>query len=129
MSEQEIKMMQDLTNDVRALLSSGKMSDARREIADSMAKAPDAAQPHNLMGILLERMNDHVDAMKHFRAAWALDPTFEPARVNIDRYGERRFGSVRPVFDETDCPKKETRKAGLCHIEYDAKGVGHVVRG
>ena len=40
-----------------------------------MAENPHGAVPHNLMGILLEKESNHVLAMKHFRAAYALDPT------------------------------------------------------
>ena len=39
----------------------------------AMLRNPHSAIPHNLMGILMEKENNHVLAMKHFRAAYALD--------------------------------------------------------
>lgn len=68
-----------------------------------MSEAPHAPEPHNLMGIILENENDHIGAMKHFRAAWALDPTYLPARFNMEQYG--RFSAVERVdaYDESDC--------------------------
>lgn len=43
-----------------------------------------SAVPHNLLRIMLESQGHHPDAMRHFRAAWSLDPTFLPASQNID---------------------------------------------
>ena len=80
------KQMQALTARVRALVQENHMCEAEAAAAMAMADAPHEAQPHNLMGIIMERENDHVQAMKHFRAAWALDPTFVPARINMERY-------------------------------------------
>ena len=53
-----------------------------------MAENPHCAIPHNLMGILLEKESNHVLAMKHFRAAYALDPTYVPARYNMEQYAQ-----------------------------------------
>ena len=42
-------------------------------------------QPHNLYGILLERTGDRLRALKHYRAAADLDPTYAPALNNLSR--------------------------------------------
>jgi DNA-binding NtrC family response regulator len=39
----------------------------------------------NLLGVIREIQRDIVDAQKYYRAALALDPTYEPARKNIER--------------------------------------------
>jgi FixJ family two-component response regulator len=39
----------------------------------------------NLMGAILELRKDLDEARKHYRAALSLDPTYEPARKNLDR--------------------------------------------
>ena len=93
-----------------------------------MAAAPHDAQPHNLMGIIAESRNDHVQAMKHFRAAWALDPTYRPARINMERYGSFSGQMPRPVYDETECAPDPAESRPAYRIEYDAKGIGHVIR-
>ena len=126
MSEQNA--MQPLTAHIRLLVAQRHFSEAEDEAAKAMAAAPHAAQPHNLMGIIAESRNDHVQAMKHFRAAWALDPTFLPARINIERYGSFSGQMPRPVYDETECTPCPAESRGAYRIEYDAKGVGHVIR-
>ena len=126
MSEQNA--MQPLTAHIRALVAQRHFSEAEDEAAQAMAAAPHDAQPHNLMGIIAESRNDHVQAMKHFRAAWALDPTYRPARINMERYGSFSGQMPRPVFDETECEPCPAQSRLACRIEYDKHGIGHVIR-
>ena len=110
MSEQNA--MQPLTAHIRLLVAQRHFSEAEAEAAQAMAAAPHDAQPHNLMGIIAESRNDHVQAMKHFRAAWALDPTYRPARINMERYGSFSGQMPRPVYDETECVPCPAEAAG-----------------
>lgn len=116
-----------LCTSVRNLVKEGRYDECQRMIAAAMGKYPHAPQPHNLMGLLLERQNDHLTAMKHFRAAWALDPTYLPARQNLELYGTF-FSSGPSAYDETDCPPEEQNESHTYGIEYNAHGIGHVVR-
>lgn len=61
-------------------------------------------------------------AMKHFRAAWALDPTYLPARQNMDSF----YPSDKWAYNESDCPQE--KKNDKYKVEYDTHGIGHVVR-
>ena len=126
MSEQNA--MQPLTAHIRALVAQRHFSEAEDEAAQAMAAAPHDAQPHNLMGIIAESRNDHVQAMKHFRAAWALNPTYRPARINMERYGSFSGRMPRPVYDETECEPCPAQSRLACRIEYDKHGIGHVIR-
>jgi hypothetical protein len=110
---------------VKELIEQRKYSECNQLIIDRMAKHPHAPEPHNLFGILLEKEGDHVTAMKHFRAALALDLTYIPARCNLDRYGSF-FPAGQIAYDETDCPKEQEKDK--YKIEYDERGIGHVVR-
>ena len=115
------KQMQALTARVRALVQENHVCEAEAAAAMAMADAPHEAQPHTLMGIIMERENDPIQAMKHFRAAWALDPTFVPARVNMESYGSFSFTMPRPAYDEADCP--EEADVQQCRVEADARGI------
>lgn len=85
----------------RELISKCEFKECEKLIRQAMADYPDNAIPHNLMGLLYEKKNDHISAMKHFRAAWALDPTYRPALMNLDCFGSV-FSDKRFIFDETD---------------------------
>lgn len=97
-------------------------------ICNLIGRYPHAPEPHNLLGILAEKMGDHPSAMKHFRAACALDPTHQPARQNLECYSTF-FSNGRRAYDESDCISVET--IGNCSnykAEYDSHGVGHIIR-
>ena len=79
-------MSNTLEERCRQLMIQIKFEQCEKEIETAMAENPHCAIPHNLMGILLEKESNHVLAMKHFRAAYALDPTYVPPRYNIRLY-------------------------------------------
>lgn len=74
-------------------------------IFEAMKTYPHSPQPHNLIGIILEKQGNHMLAMKHFRAAAALDPAYLPARQNLTSFGTF-FSSGGYAFDESDCPQQ-----------------------
>jgi tetratricopeptide (TPR) repeat protein len=109
---------------VRALLPAGEYCKCKELISEAMKEFPNSAQPHNLFGLVLEREGNHPSAMKHFRAAWALDPTFWPARQNLEHYGTFDSGGCC-AFDQSDCGQDVNNNV---KVIYDKQGVGHVER-
>ena len=98
----EREQLFELCETVRGLCTWENIEQCRKMVREVMGKYPDAAEPHNLCWILLEKKGDHTGAMRHFRAAWALDPGYAPARKNLDRYGSF-FAVKSPAYDEKDC--------------------------
>lgn len=113
-----------LCSRVRESVNHGDYETCYQWIREAMSDYPDAPHPHNLMGILLEKQGNHPGAMKHFRAAWALDPTYTPAEQNLKNYATF-YSSGRCAFDESDF---EEEKSQPCTVQYDAHGVGHIFR-
>lgn len=98
----EKKAMLTLCSQARQFILTADYARCYETICEAMEKYPDSPHPHNLLGILLEKTGQHEEAMRHFRAAYALDPTYMPARQNLETYGT--FYSVgKCAFDETDC--------------------------
>lgn len=125
MNSQEKVDLKNMGKSMRKLIDIGEFEKCEEVIRSMIGEFPHAPQPHNIYGILYEKEGKHVDAMKHFRAAWALDPTYLPARLNLETYGTfclRR----EPAYDESDCPEFEQKQT--CKIEYDERGIGYVVR-
>ncbi len=125
---------------VKSSVAEGKYKSCIGLICQAMERYPHAPEPHNLLGIILEKTGDHLTAMKHFRAARALDPTYRPANYNLSTYGTF-ISCGMCAFDESDVPPEppnnieiEYDKCGVDHvvykknIEYDTHGVGHVTR-
>ena len=108
--------------EMKKLICSGKSQEAIQIICDFMSKHPNSAIPHNLLGIIYEKKCNHILAMKHFRAAWCLDPTYLPARENMSNFsGFERIH--RFFYEELDCSKSKQKY----EIKYDSRHIGHVV--
>jgi hypothetical protein len=108
-TKETINGLDMLCDNVRKLVVKGAYKESERLVTIAMGNYPHAPEPHNLMGILMEQEGDHVCAMKHFRAAWALDPTYIPARYNMDRIGTF-VGEGSCAYNEADCPKMDSRR-------------------
>lgn len=113
-----------LCKEARTLTYAGDYKQCEKLIANAFGQFPHNPEPHNLIGLLLEKTGDHLTAMKHFRAAWALDPTYGPAIQNLDIYGTS-FSCGKCAFDESDCPQEKTAE---CSVEHDKHGIGHIIR-
>ena len=113
-----------LCSRVRESVNQGQLDLCYQWVREAMADYPDAPQPHNLMGILLEMQGNHPSAMRHFRAAWALDPTYGPAEQNMKNYATF-YSSGRCAYDESDYTQDEEQG---CSVEYDAHGIGRIFR-
>ena len=114
-----------LCEKARALMNNREFSECEQLICAAIGRYPHKPEPNNLLGILLEMQGDHILAMKHFRAAWALDAAYRPARQNLERFGSF-FPRETIAFDENDCPADPMTER--FDIEYDARSIGHAVR-
>ena len=116
--------LSELCESIRGLASCREYSRCIAMICQAMQDYPSAPQPHNLLGVILEATGNHPAAMKHFRAARALDPTYCPPSQNLARYGT--FSSAgTTAFDECDC--QETLTASE-EIRYDPNGIKQIIR-
>ena len=115
---------QALCDGVRKYVDTRNYQKCAAVICEAMGEFPNAPQPHNLLGIVMEKEGDHAGAMKHFRAAYSLDPTYLPARQNLDHYGTF-YSRGGCAHDESDCLQEAPSPY---EIQYDEKGIGHAVR-
>lgn len=81
----EFQLLIDQTIDS---INNSRFAEAEQYIKAAMGLNMTAPQPHNLFGILLEYKGDRLRAMKHYRAATDLDPTYMPAKNNLYRIGQ-----------------------------------------
>lgn len=110
---------EEKADDYRTLIELAKrhISDrsfaAARETARK-AIAADPAQPeaYNLLGALLEINDDRLEALKFYRAALEIDPTFKPAAANLERATSwHKFGKFDLGPDNTATePKSDEKK-------------------
>lgn len=99
-------MAEPLEQSCKALIARREYTKCEKQIRKAMEEEPHSPIPHNLMGILMEKLSNHALAMKHFRAAAALDPTYIPARFNMEQYGTQNHENLC-AFCEEDCPVEQ----------------------
>ena len=120
-------MSHTLEERCRQLMIQRKFEQCHKEIETAMAENPHCAIPHNLMWILLEKESNHVLAMKHFRAAYALDPTYVPARYNMEQYAQM-YPTGKCAFTEEDCLVKNDQQFELVYDECIGSGERKIVK-
>ena len=132
--------MDQLCSSARTFILGGDYESGMDLVCKSMACYPHSPQPHNLLAIILEKTGNHLAAMKHFRAALALDPDYLPAKYNLRTYATF-FTRGNCAFDESDITVGTSGDVEIVYdsrniahavhrsrIEYDEHGIGHVVR-
>lgn len=100
MENKEIKADFTLAiNEAIQMLKARDIAASRLKIANAMIQDMNAPEPHNLLGILCELILDDNTARKHYRAAYALDPTYKPACRNLERLCTYELGNQKRDFD------------------------------
>jgi hypothetical protein len=94
--------MNDIIAQAKLLMNERQFGECEVLLSTAMFQYPHSAVPHNLMGLLLEKKRQHENAMKHFRAANALDPSYGPARWNLDGFAEF-YRTRKEAYSEDDC--------------------------
>ena len=94
--------LNDLIAKAKEMIEHREFDPCEALLATAMFQNPHSAVPHNLMGILLEKKRKHEDAMKHFRAANALDPAYAPARWNLEGFAEF-YKTRKDAYSVSDC--------------------------
>lgn len=91
LKEDSLESYHDMINFIKLNMIDGNYAKALEFSKQTLGKYPDMPEPHNLIGILYEYENNISSAQKHYRAALALDPTYQPAQNNLERTATRRF--------------------------------------
>ncbi len=66
-------------------ISDRVFSAAREAVRKAIAADPAQPEAYNLLGALLEIKDERIEAQRFYRAALDIDPSFKPARANLDR--------------------------------------------
>ncbi|MFZ7128601.1 MAG: response regulator [Desulfobacterales bacterium] len=86
---------------------------AREIVRKAIAADPGHPEAYNLLGALIEIKGDWVQAEKFYRAALDIDPTYHPARANLDRTTSfNKFGRIDIGATDQDAPDSEDAEEG-----------------
>jgi len=87
-------MNEELMNSIKESIKAYDYETAFDYIMKLFAQEPNSSKPHLYLGIICELKKDRPEAMRHFRAALALDGTDQVVLYNLYRVGD---GSKTPI--------------------------------
>jgi DNA-binding response OmpR family regulator len=82
----------------RQCAQQSEFDQARKLIGEAMKQVPERPESFTLLGLITECLGDRLEALKLYRAALGLDPTYQPAEVNLERATTHL--RARPCFDD-----------------------------
>lgn len=82
-------------------ISDGSFRLARETVQKAIAADPTQPEAYNLLGAVLEIHNERLEALKFYRVALDIDPTYKPAWTNLDRATSlEKYGRIDLGQDE-----------------------------
>lgn len=87
-------------------INQGDLDAAYEHVREAARIDPSKPEAQNLTGAITEIRGDWLTALKHYRAAMALDPTYKPADANVERIVSRHEKARDISLDESDHPGK-----------------------
>ena len=98
LSREDIVESEEQTLDYAGLIELAKrhitdrrFDDAMTVVKHAIGEDPEKPESYNLLGALNEIKGDILKAQKFYRAAWQIDPSYQPSKANLSR--TTSFGS------------------------------------
>lgn len=85
LEESNVESFKDTVEFAKSCILSQEYDKATEYLKKAVGMEVDSPEPHNLLGVLSEMNGDKMKAQNHYRAALALDPTYESASKNLSR--------------------------------------------
>ena len=99
LEENKLRTFEDYIEFAKLSIISNNFEKAEEILKQAVGKDPSSPVTHNLLGVISEYKGDVQQAQKYYRAALALDPTYEPAESNIRRTVEFDYSTAGIKLD------------------------------
>ncbi len=100
--ESELEGYQDYLQFSKKSIMNQEYQKAFKYLKQAISLEVEKAEPYNLLGVIAE-FNDEIErAQKHYRAALAYDPTYKPARSNLERSSSYTYSKSKNLIDMGD---------------------------
>ncbi|MGC9367431.1 MAG: response regulator [bacterium] len=85
LNEEEVNTYPDLIELAKRHITDRSFNKAQEVVKKAMSLKPDKPEAFNLLGALFEIQNKNSEALKFYRVALDIDPTYKPAQTNLQR--------------------------------------------
>lgn len=83
--EKELESYDDYLSSAKFYLNKRNFGKAKEMLKKATGLDPEKPEAFNLMGAIFELKGDVSEALKKYRAALALEPSYKPAKTNLER--------------------------------------------
>lgn len=91
LTKEDINSFKDILEYSKKCILKHQYEEARSYLKKAIAEEVISPEPHNLLGVLEEYEGKLDIAQKHYRAALALDPSYEPSSRNLQRTVQMKY--------------------------------------
>ncbi len=105
--EKNLKSFSDLISLAKGEINKKNFTEAIKYLKKAISIDSEKPEPFNLMGVIYEIEGKHGEAMKMYRTALSLEPSYKPANENLQRASEmdiKKQGKLKDINlgDEKD---------------------------
>ncbi|ADL12885.1 response regulator [Acetohalobium arabaticum] len=109
--EEELDSYEDYVQYAKSCINDRKFEKAREYLQKAVSLDTSKPEAFNLLGVIFEMQDKLKEAQKEYRAALALDPSYKPARDNLDRTTQFEYQKRDINLGEVDEEEDETEEA------------------
>lgn len=99
LTENEASSFEDYLSLAKEEINQRNFDAAIAMLKKATGKKTEKPEPFNLLGVIYELRGNHPEAMKMYRTALSLDPTYKPADENLQRAGNIDFAKKGDLED------------------------------
>ncbi|GAB6099296.1 hypothetical protein JCM16358_11750 [Halanaerocella petrolearia] len=91
LEEDELDSYKDYLNYAKACINRQELDKGYEYLQEAVSLDTSKPEAFNLLGVVLELKDEVLEAQKKYRAALALDPSYDPAQQNLERTSQFNY--------------------------------------
>ena len=105
--EEDLEDYKDIIEFSKKCILRQEYDKAKEYLKKAIVMEEESPEPYNLMGVLYEYERDIDNAQKNYRIALAIDPSYKPADINLERTVQFNYSEKGIKLDEESLKEDE----------------------
>ncbi|HCX03876.1 MAG TPA: response regulator [Clostridiales bacterium] len=105
--EEDLENYKDIIEFSKKCILNQQYDKAKEYLKKAIVMDEESPEPYNLMGVLYEYERDIDNAQKNYRIALAIDPSYKPADINLERTVQFNYSEKGIKLDEESLDEDE----------------------
>jgi tetratricopeptide (TPR) repeat protein len=105
--EDDLDNFKDIIQFSKKCILDKKYDKAKEYLKKAIVMDEESPEPYNMIGVLYEYERDIDNAQKNYRIALAIDPSYKPADINLERTVQFNYSEKGIKLDEESLKEDE----------------------